>query len=75
MSTTCPAVMLAANRKERVIGRIRHLRVSIRTNAGARAFGALLGTKWAKNILKLKVTPDRISPSHRGSPSVIEKIK
>lgn len=61
---------MAASRNERVIGRTNILNVSIITRAGARAFGALLGVKWARVIFGLNWNPDRTRPSHSGSPIV-----
>ena len=63
---TCPALMLAASRKARVIGRIADLRISIRISKGARASGALLGRRWA--IRHLSVGRPRISRvAHSGT--------
>lgn len=45
----CPAVMLAASRNERVIGRIRVLKVSITTRRGFSHIGAPEGKRWAAN--------------------------
>jgi len=44
----CPAVMFAAKRTERVIGRIICLTLSIRVINWERAIGVLKGTRWAK---------------------------
>lgn len=45
-----PATMLAANRTDKVIGRIRFLESSISTIKGAKNIGVPLGTRWAKYI-------------------------
>jgi len=47
----CPALMFAARRKERVIGRTVILVVSINTKNGFNQSGAPSGRKWAINIL------------------------
>ena len=43
----CPAIMLAANRTERVSGRIILLVISIKTIKGINTGGVPRGTKWA----------------------------
>lgn len=50
-----PAVMLAAKRTERVIGRIKRLKVSTNTIKGAKTMGHPRGTKWAALDLVLFV--------------------
>lgn len=47
----CPAVMFAANRKDKVIGRTRTLVVSIITRKGFNHSGAPSGRKWAVDFL------------------------
>jgi len=66
----CPAVKLAASRKERVIGRTLILRVSMMTRNGFSQSGAPLGSSLAMVDLGPCVTPERIIDSHRGSPKV-----
>ena len=68
VSTMCPAVMLAASRKERVSGRERVLRVSTRTRNGVSQDGAPLGARLAVVWVMLNVRADRIIDSHRGRP-------
>lgn len=48
----CPATILAANRTERVIGRIKFLTSSIKTMRGISILGVPAGTKWLRNLLK-----------------------
>ena len=43
----CPALILAASRKERVIGRTKVLSVSIMTRNGFSHIGAPEGSRWA----------------------------
>ena len=55
-----PATMLAANRTERVIGRIKFLIVSIRTIKGIKTLGVPRGTrclrKKFKSLIKIVIT-------------------
>jgi len=48
--TMCPAVIFAANRKDRVIGRTRFLTVSIKTKNGFNQSGAPLGSSLARKV-------------------------
>jgi len=50
-----PAIMLAANRTDKVIGRIKFLVISIITINGIRAVGVPLGTRCAKALMVLFV--------------------
>ena len=50
VSTICPAVILAANRNESVIGRTKILVVSIRTRNGFNHSGAPSGKKCATDF-------------------------
>jgi hypothetical protein len=50
ISRRCPAIMFAASRTDRVIGRIMLLIISIRTIIGRRGEGVPTGTRWI-NIL------------------------
>lgn len=52
-SKTCPAVILAQSRTDKVIGRITILTDSIRTIKLKSAKGVPLGTKWAKFLPRL----------------------
>lgn len=63
-----PALMLAASRKHRVIGRNRILMVSIKINGTASQFGAPIGRRPAINFLK-EGSLDKIRASHKGSPT------
>lgn len=51
VSIMCPALMLAARRNDKVIGRRRTLTVSIRTKMGLNHLGAPAGSRWAKKDL------------------------
>jgi len=64
----CPAVRLAANRKERVMGRTLILRVSIITKKGFSQFGAPPGRRLAVKDIGAWVALDRIKDNHRGRP-------
>jgi len=75
LRTICPALMLAANRNDRVAGRTIILVVSIRTRNGFNQSGAPSGRKWATDALGALVNEERIILSHRGSPRVRVKIK
>lgn len=64
----CPALMFAARRKERVIGRTVILVVSINTKNGFNQSGAPSGRKWAINILGWWFILEIISDNQRGKP-------
>jgi len=64
---TCPAVILAANRKLSVIGRIKILINSTMVKNGANHIGALSGRKWAINCLAEKQNLLAINNIHNGS--------
>ena len=68
--TMCPALMLAASRTVRVIGRTRILMVSIRISAGFSQVGAPLGRRFAVTVFGSFINPERIRLSHRGIPKV-----
>lgn len=53
VSIMCPALILAASRKERVSGRRRFLSVSIRTKKGFSHKGEPAGKRCAKNLVGL----------------------
>lgn len=65
----CPVLILAASRKERVIGRTRILIDSIRTSAGASHLGAPDGSRFAANSFGEFEREDIIKPSQRGNPN------
>ena len=66
----CPALILAANRKDSVIGRTEILIVSICTKKGLSQSGAPDGNKLAAKEEGLYINLDIISASHKGSPIV-----
>ena len=66
----CPALMFAARRKERVMGRTRVLAVSIRIKNGFSHAGAPPGRREARVVEGLNFDLERISLSHSGKPSV-----
>ena len=57
LRSKCPAVILAANRTLKVIGRIIILKVSIRTINLIKIIGVPLGTRCLRFFFKLLVTP------------------
>jgi hypothetical protein len=69
----CPALIFAANRKERVRGRTRILEVSINTRNGFNQSGAPSGRKWAAEEIGFFVNLDIIILSHTGNP--IDRVK
>jgi hypothetical protein len=71
----CPALILAANRNERVRGRTVILVVSINTRNGFNQSGAPSGRKWATDALNDLVNLDNTILNHTGSPIVRVKIK
>ena len=62
--------MLAANRKDRVIGRSKILTVSIRTKKGFNQSGAPDGRRPAAKYDGELATEDRIKASHMGRPNL-----
>ena len=66
--TICPALMFAASRNERVIGRTIIEDDSINTKNGFNHVGAPSGSKWATVILGDFVVLDEINISHIGNP-------
>lgn len=70
-----PALILAANRNERVMGRTVTLVVSINTRNGLSQSGAPSGRKWAIDILRDLKNLDIIIDSHRGRPKIKVKIR
>lgn len=65
----CPALMLAANRNDRVINRTEILIVSVRTRNGFNQSGAPDGRKWATNFLGAYTIPLIINLNHKGRPN------
>jgi len=53
----CPAIILAVNRTDNVIGRIKLLVVSIRTINEANIIGEFIGTKWENILFILFIHP------------------
>jgi hypothetical protein len=70
-----PALIFAASRKDRVIGRTKILVVSIRTKNGLSQSGAPSGRKWATEALGDLEKDDRIILNHRGRPNLRVKIR
>lgn len=68
MSTTCPALILAARRKDKVIGRSKILTVSISTRNGLSQSGAPEGSREAAKYEGELRIEERIKASHMGSP-------
>lgn len=73
--TICPAVMFAANRNDRVIGRTRILVVSIITKNGFNHSGAPSGKKWAIDFFVWSVKDEIIILNHIGRPIDSVRIK
>lgn len=73
MSTTWPALILAASRKDRVIGRRRILAVSIKTRKGFSQSGAPEGRSEAAKYDGEFLIDEMISANHIGSPSLSVK--
>lgn len=71
----CPALIFAARRNERVIGRTVTLVVSISTKNGFNQSGAPSGRKWAIDFMIALVNVDSIIDNHSGSPKINVKIK
>lgn len=73
VSTMWPAVMFAANRNDRVIGRTKILVVSISTRNGFSHSGAPSGKKCATDFFGECANDEMIILNHIGSP--IDKVK
>ena len=71
----CPALIFAASRNDRVIGRTAILVDSISTRNGFSQSGAPSGRRCARVALVLWIVLDRISDNHRGRPNVKVKIR
>lgn len=67
--------MLAANRTERVKGRIKFLINSIKTIKGIKALGVPKGTKWANMCVGVFIQPIIICPSHKGRAKATVKVR
>lgn len=74
-NTTCPAVKLAASRKERVMGRTAILTVSTMTKKGFNQEGAPPGRREAAAEEGEKTAPDTTILSQRGRPIERENNK
>jgi hypothetical protein len=61
-----PAVILAVSRIAKVKGRIRFLKLSIKTRNGIRRVGVFMGTKWQAILLKVKNHPAIWIPNQNG---------
>ena len=70
-----PATILAANRIDKVIGRIIFLTVSMITIIGIKNEGVPKGTRWANNLLYWKIIENNIVPNQIGKArtNVIDK--
>jgi hypothetical protein len=75
LNTIWPALILAARRNDRVIGRTPTLVVSISTRNGLSQSGAPSGRKWAIDFLIDLKNLDIIIESHSGRPKISVKIK
>jgi hypothetical protein len=72
---TCPAVIFAVSRKDRVMGRTKILIDSTNTKKGFSQSGAPNGSSLAVNALGLFVILEIISINHKGSPKTRLIIK
>ena len=70
-----PAVIFAASRKDKVIGRTKALSVSINTNGGFSQAGAPPGKRAAANDRGAWCRLEIIRAPHNGSPNVRVKIR
>ena len=75
LRTMCPALIFAASRNDRVIGRTVTLVVSISTKNGFSQSGAPSGRKCATDFLIDFTNLDIIIDSHKGNPKIKVKIK
>lgn len=62
----CPAIIFAARRTDKVIGRMILLTSSIKTIKGINTGGVPEGTKWARNSVRLFVNLNIIKATQRG---------
>lgn len=65
----CPALIFAARRKDKVIGRTRILTVSINTKGGHNHVGVLAGRRWAIVDFGAFANAEITNISHKGSPN------
>jgi hypothetical protein len=75
LSTMWPALIFAASRNDRVMGRTAILVDSISTRNGLSHSGAPSGSRWAAVAFTFHVVLDIINISHRGRPNDSVKIK
>lgn len=75
VSRRCPAIIFAARRTERVIGRIIFLVVSINTIKEERGIGVLFGTRCENILFVLLIHPKIIVVNHRGKARERVKVK
>lgn len=68
LRTICPAVIFAANRNDRVIGRTKILVVSIITKNGFSHVGAPSGKKWAIDFFMENEKDEINMLNHKGRP-------
>jgi len=68
LKTICPALIFAARRNDRVIGRTIILTVSIITNGGHNHEGVLAGRRWAIVDLGAFIMAEITSIIHKGTP-------
>lgn len=75
LNTIWPALIFAASRNDKVIGRTKILVVSISTKNGFNQLGAPSGRKWATDAFGDLENLDRIILNHSGSPNLRVKIR
>ena len=75
VSNRCPAIILAVNRTDKVIGRIKFLIVSIITINGIKSVGVLWGIRWMNIFELLFIHPYNINPNHIGIENVKLKLR
>lgn len=71
----CPAIMLAASRTERVMGRMILLVISIMIIKGIRGVGVPNGTRWARKLVILFQRENRMKPSQKGRAKDKEMVR
>lgn len=70
----CPLIILADNRTDKVIGRIKFLIDSIITIKKVKIIGDPRGTKWVIILLNDVIHPFSIKVNQRGKAIIIDKI-
>lgn len=75
LRTMCPALIFAARRKDRVMGRTKILEVSIIIRNGFNQSGAPSGRRWAMDFFGNLEVDDKRNLSHIGRPSDRVKIR